>query len=64
MAVASAPFYWLLCDGCGVSSTEGNEHVAWISEDQAAMQAEESGWHIGSVESHHCWKCTKIDEDD
>jgi hypothetical protein len=44
MTVKSAPYYWLVCDACGVSSTKDGEHSAWIEEQQAVDVAKDSDW--------------------
>lgn len=47
MAVKSEPYFWVVCDGCGVSSTKGTDYAAWAGENTALIEAEESGWRLG-----------------
>lgn len=59
--IASAPFYWLLCDRCGVKSTEGQEYVAWQEQDQALDMAREADWLLTEDGRHYCPDCTTFD---
>lgn len=56
MALQSAPYYWLTCDGpdCGIKSTEGSEHSAWMDHGQAVDQATDSEWWIGDHGATYC----------
>jgi hypothetical protein len=46
VSTASAPFYWLVCDGCGEKSTESSDYAAWADEGEAADEATGNGWAI------------------
>lgn len=57
MSLKSAPFYWVICDGCGAKSTEGGEYAAWESAGTAEQDALDSEWseHKGK---HYCDGCS------
>ena len=40
MSIGRAPYYWLVCDKCGATSTEDQEVTAWDSVEGVAHQAE------------------------
>ena len=62
MAIKSAPFYWVECDGCGTRH-KYDDHIAWVTKDQAVDIAHESDWLIGGYGDapealgHYCWEC-------
>lgn len=47
MTVKSAPFYWLVCEGCGVKSTKDTDYTALSSVTEAIDDAQEQGWRLG-----------------
>ncbi|QWY81346.1 hypothetical protein SEA_RIZWANA_49 [Arthrobacter phage Rizwana] len=54
--IASAPYFWIVCDDCGAKSTEGGDYSAWSDENGAWEEASNSDW--GSVEGkHYCDGC-------
>ena len=56
MSVQSKPYYWLVCDGCGVKSTEDHEISAWDSESTAVDQAQYRDWRCDD-DKHLCDSC-------
>lgn len=46
MSLATAPYFWLVCDRCGASSTEGGDYGAWATEDSAYEEASEVDWAV------------------
>ena len=44
MSLQSAPFYWLICDGCGVKSTEDSDYAAWADTFGAYDNASDGDW--------------------
>ena len=44
--IRSAPFYWVVCGDCGIKSTEGTDHAAWVSASIAMLMAELSYWRM------------------
>lgn len=62
MTIRSAPYYWVKCDGCGVSSTEGGEYSAWNGESVALDDALNSDW-TAYGDLHFCYDCTPKDDD-
>ena len=63
MSTASAPYYWLVCDGCGDKSTKDSEFSAWTDEESARLMAAEGDWGwLGVVLAPDltvdlCWRC-------
>lgn len=47
MTIKSAPYYWVECDLCEASATEGSDHSAWSEPDHATSDAENAGWTVG-----------------
>lgn len=58
MALKSAPFYWLECDGCKVRSTEESDFSAWADDGMAEEEAASSDW-IVEDDRHLCVKCSE-----
>lgn len=56
MSYKMALYYWLVCDTCGRSSTEGGEHSAWADEFSAEDEARNEGWLVSKF-GHHCVDC-------
>lgn len=54
MALKSEPFYWLICDTCGVKSTEGGDYGAWSDAQTAVEDAENSDWWTNDPWEHFC----------
>jgi hypothetical protein len=63
MSYRSAPFWWLVCDLCGATSTEGSEHVAWMDQSQAVDDAECGDWWVEDG-NHLCAQCVPEDQED
>ena len=61
--IASAPYYWLTCDLCGVDSTEGSDYTAWMQTRGATLDAVDNGWLVKNG-NHLCEDCTPDDRDD
>jgi hypothetical protein len=65
MTLNSALYYWLICDRCGVSSTEDSEVAAWSDIGSAYLEAGESEWHfdgdIGQSSRDVCADCHVIE---
>ena len=59
MSAASAPFYWLVCDGCEVKSTEDSDFAAWADMSGAADEATDRGWAVGTDEGDFCEDCRR-----
>jgi hypothetical protein len=57
MSLAQAPYYWLVCDTCGVRSTQADRFTAYDSVDTAIDRAEELGWAIEPGSRHRCATC-------
>lgn len=66
MSLKSAPFYWVICDGCGSRSpTEDSEVSAWSDAATAVEDAENGDWveyerntEAGETNIHLCYVCT------
>jgi hypothetical protein len=58
MTFKSAPYFWLVCDGCERSSTEGGDISAWVDEAQAIVDAECDAWFV-EPGRHLCWECAQ-----
>lgn len=56
--IKEAPYYWVVCDDCGVSAQEGSEHAAWSEAEHALSTAEESDWFVGKPGPHYCPLCS------
>lgn len=63
MSLASAPYYWLICDICGISSTADQEYTAWEDAEQAEDVAEASDW-FSEGGNHLCDGCIPLDRED
>jgi hypothetical protein len=60
--IKSAPYYWVVCDGCQVSAQEGSDYAAW-AEEQMALDAglhEDSGWWAPDGGGHYCPACARV----
>jgi hypothetical protein len=57
MSLAQALYYWLVCDICGATSTQGDRFAAHDSIDTAIDRAEELGWAIEPGGRHRCARC-------
>jgi hypothetical protein len=70
MSTASAPYYWLVCDGCGVSSGKESDYAAWSDEESAREVAEDANWGWLGVDLAPgltvdlCWSCRPTIGDD
>lgn len=62
MSVKSAPFYWLICDGCGEKSTEGGDYDSWSDENGAIEDALNSDW-VAQDGEHFCFDCQVDDSE-
>lgn len=60
--IKSAPFYFVVCDGCGRKANEYSDYEAWSDVDGAVFEATESGWTTDGEGRHHCHKCPIIGE--
>jgi hypothetical protein len=58
MAIKSAPYYWLICDRCGESSTETDDVSAWADEASAMDKAMGIDWTITNA-AHLCPGCRR-----
>lgn len=58
MSTQSAPYFWLVCDGCGERSTEGGDFSAWSDHGAAADEALDRGWQIND-EGDFCEDCRR-----
>ena len=62
MSLKSAPYYWVICDGCGANSTEASEHSAWSEPGVALEDAENWDWTFYRILPHDavhlCPDCT------
>lgn len=60
--IRSAPYYWVTCDLCGVSSTD---RTAWPDEESAVLSAQDDLWHVENG-NHLCgpcvWACTSPED--
>lgn len=63
MAIKSAPYYWVVCDVCGVSAQEGSEYSAWGDKGGAEEMVLDSDWHVEGG-NHLCEDCTPMDRDE
>jgi hypothetical protein len=59
--IKSAPYYWIICDGCGANAQEG-DYSAWKEVEGAEAEAEASDWTIEGGR-HLCPAC-QPDEDE
>ena len=60
MSVKSAPYYWIVCDGCGQRLPHcGGEYTALDSRDDAIEEAYASDWTTDGVR-HHCPNCPTL----
>jgi hypothetical protein len=59
VSVKSAPFYWLVCDRCGVKSTEDSHFAAWADEGQAYDEANDRGW-VSIPGGDFCEDCSPV----
>lgn len=69
MSLKSAPYYWVECDGCGLSAEEGTDHAAWQQEWVAYQNAEDADFRavpqFGGQEGltlpdlHYCLDCAE-----
>jgi hypothetical protein len=60
MALQSAPYYWLKCDGCGDRADYG-DFSAMDSAASAIDLATDSEWTMDG-EKHHCPRCPILTE--
>ncbi len=58
MSVRSAPFWWVVCDGCQGRIDYG-EFSALVDAEQAVDIAEESEWTTHG-QTHHCPDCPPL----
>jgi hypothetical protein len=58
MAVASKPYYWLVCDTCGAAAEYG-DFSAMAEEGDAIDSALDSDWTTDG-ERHHCPACPNL----
>lgn len=61
--IASAPYYWVVCDVCGVSAQEGSDYSAWSDRDTCEIEPGEMDWHIEGG-NHVCPDCLPGDRED
>ena len=59
MSVKSAPYYWIVCDQCGVKSTEDSDYTAWADQVDAYEQANDHGW-VRIPGSDFCEDCSPV----
>lgn len=57
MSLGQAPYYWLVCDGCGISSTDSDQFTAYDTVETAVNRAEQFGWAIHPGNRHRCGTC-------
>jgi len=60
--IRSAPYYWVVCDGCWRSAQEESDYAAWADEEQAVeVCMEGSDWTFSDDRrGHYCPACTQI----
>ena len=65
MSIKSAPYYWMVCDGCGVSAQDGQEFTAWQDKAGAVASACDAGWLTTEDGRHWCeMSCTTWSDDE
>ena len=62
MAIKSAPYYWVECDGCGARHEDG-EYSAWGDPGSAVDYAIGSDW-TEKDGVHHCPACPSLHEEE
>ena len=55
MSLKSKPYYWVICDICGVSAQSG-DFTAWSDQVVPEDEAEDAGWHCEGG-NHVCEDC-------
>jgi hypothetical protein len=63
MSLQSAPYWWAVCDLCGVSAQDSGDYAAWPEPEGADDEAFNLNWHVEGG-NHICLTCTPLDRDD
>jgi hypothetical protein len=64
MSIKSAPYYWVVCDGCGANAQEDDDYAAWCDDGQAESAAADREFTRTEDGRHWCEKCTTWGEDE
>jgi len=54
MTIKSAPYYFVVCDGCGKNAQEGQEFTAWSNKGSAVDGATDADWLTTEDGRHWC----------
>jgi len=58
VSIKEAPYYWVVCDDCGVRSTEEGEYAAWGDVGSAYDEATNAFWAIDIEGKDYCESCS------
>lgn len=58
MSLKEAPYYWVVCDECGVSANAETDYAAWAEPGTAYDSAIDAEFSLGIDGKDYCWKCS------